>query len=67
MFVEQVAFWDEETQNYLGGIMIDKKYIICGECGGVLTIGEAVQAEDVKPYDDWVDISDNIMGGELPQ
>ena len=67
MSVEQVAFWDEEAQNFLGGIMIDKKHIICGECGGVLTIGEDVQAENVKPYGDWVDISDSIMGGEPPQ
>lgn len=67
MLIEQVAFWDYDLRKYLGGILLDRKTIICGECGGILTVGEDIQMEDVKLYQDWVDISDSIMGGELPQ
>lgn len=67
MFVEQVAFRQNPEEEFLGGLMIDKTHIICGECGGVLIVGEDVPLDQIRPYPDWVDISDNIMGGELPQ
>ena len=67
MFVEQVAFRQSPEEKFLGGIMINKTHIICGECGGVLEVGEDVPPDQILPYPDWVDISDSIVGGELPQ
>ena len=61
METKQVKFKDEEG-NILGGILVDNKYIICGCCGGVLEVEEV---EILERYNYWVNISYEIMVGEL--
>ena len=50
-----------------------RQEIICGCCGGVIDIDKLVEAgkregqkKVIFPYDSWVDLSDEIYGGELP-
>ena len=62
----QVAFWDET--HYIGGIAY-KDEIICGCCGGVVSIEEVREfaPEGVEPivvYDDWANIDEFIIDEE---
>ena len=64
----QVAFWDPDGNHYVGGIAWGSD-IICGCCGGVFAIDEVLNdaPEGVKAiidYQDWVDISIDIMGDD---
>lgn len=66
----QVKFWDEDTNDYIGGIAFEDK-IICGCCGGVIDIEDYLDyfdpdmlpSEKIIPLD-WVDISDEIKGDD---
>jgi len=65
-FYKQVKFVDRETgDTYLGGIAAydgDKLlFVICGECGGVL---EPEDVEILKEYDDWMDLTEAILGDD---
>lgn len=64
----QVAFWDYESNQYIGGIAYGAE-IICGCCGGVVEIAEVYEfvPENVKPiivYDDWEVFSNFIIKDE---
>lgn len=59
METKQVKFMDEEGEIF-GGILVDGEYIICGCCGGVIEWNEVTILEK---YNNWVNISDNIMEG----
>lgn len=60
----QVAFWDVDGDHYVGGIAFENK-IICGCCGGVISIEEVCEfaPEGIDPivvYDIWIDVSGDI-------
>ena len=63
----QVAFWDYDGQHWNGGIAYGRE-IICGCCGGIFEIDEIYEFaptninRPILPYDDWVDISAEIIG-----
>lgn len=62
----QVAYWDIDGDHYIGGIAYGDE-IICGCCGGVISIEEVIEfaPECVNPivaYDDWEDIDTFILG-----
>lgn len=62
MEIEQCRFRDKSNdEDWIGGILVDKQYIICGECGSVLLLEEYDDLE-VEVYDHWVSISEEIMG-----
>ena len=70
----QVAFFDYDNQDnprYIGGIAYQDK-IICGCCGGLVEIADIYEftpegITPIKEYADWVDIDDEICGGEKPE
>lgn len=53
----QIKFLDED-ENILGGIAYHD-FIICGCCGGVFEVGDVVI---VKAFEQWDDISSDILG-----
>ena len=64
----QVKFWDEDTNDYIGGIAFEGK-IICGCCGGVIDIEDYLDYSDpdMAPHEkiislEWMDISEEIKG-----
>ena len=59
MFAEMIEFVDNDGVKR-GGIMVDKKFIICGCCGGVFEV-EEVGWENVMMLT-WIDISEEILG-----
>lgn len=66
MITKQVCFRAEGEDAYFGGILVSKDevptdddFIICGCCGGIVTLDEV---EEMEPYDDWADASDFILG-----
>lgn len=61
MKTQQVKFHLEGEEGFLGGILIDNRYLICGCCGGVYDLTEDIVMID-EYYDDWSDISDYIYG-----
>lgn len=73
MFYEtptQVAFFDVDNNQYIGGIAY-KDEIICGCCGGIVPIEEVYEyaPDDIVPirdYSEWVDINEAICGDEKP-
>lgn len=60
MNAEQIIFEYEGTVGGLGGILIDKKTIICGCCGAIIDAND----EKVKiiKHLKWINISDEIIG-----
>ena len=63
MITKQVKFKDVCNDSIHGGILVingNDKYIICGCCGGVIEVDEDV--EIIEEYNNWVDISDSIIG-----
>ena len=40
MLTQQVKFWDDDNEEWFGGIMVDNEYIICGCCGSVYECSE---------------------------
>lgn len=62
MTAQQVSFIEVGTDNPIfGGILIDDRYIICGECGGVFDLADG-DAEIIERFPAWVDLSDEIIG-----
>ena len=69
----QVIFADPDNPGeWLCGIAY-RDEIICACCGGVFDIADVVEmAEDIgrqcaiHDYNEWNDIADDIVGGELP-
>ena len=60
----QVKFWDVETERYICGIAY-RDEIICGECGGIISIDELYEdvsdgIEVIKVYKSWVDFNEYI-------
>ena len=70
----QVMFADPENPGeWLCGIAY-RDVIICSCCGGIFHINEVIEMahEDsvncaIHVYPEWVDITDEIVGGELPE
>ena len=70
----QVVFADPDNPgDWLNGIAYHDE-IICGCCGGVFDIDDVVEmAQDIGrkcaiyEYFEWNDLSDEIVGGELPE
>ena len=70
----QVIFADPENPGeWLCGIAY-RDVIICSCCGGVFDIDEVIEMvrKDgvncaIHVYPEWVDITDEIVGGELPE
>ena len=65
MKVEQVKFKEFGTDNWVGGIVIDDRYLICGCCGGVYDLSDtddSADIEEVVRFETWVDISYEIKG-----
>ena len=66
MKVHQIKFRTEDSPvKWLGGIMVDDDYIICGCCGSVFNCdafsdGTVLEIRPLK----WVDISDAIKGDD---
>ena len=61
MLTKQCVFKDEEGTKF-GGIYVEvggDVYIICGCCGGVM---ELTDITDIKLFDDWVNIEEEIRG-----
>lgn len=56
--MKQVSFKDYDGV-VRGGILLDNDDVICGCCGGIM---ESDDIEIVKVFDDWVDISNEILG-----
>lgn len=64
----QVKFWDEDRNDYTGGIAFEGK-IICGCCGGVIDIEDYLDysdpdmlpSEKIIPLE-WINISKEIKG-----
>ena len=71
---KQVVFADPENPgDWLVGIALHHN-IICSCCGGLFDIDEVIELakEDgrnqaIYPYEDWVDITDEIAGDGLPE
>lgn len=67
----QVLFVDEDGV-WRGGIAY-RDEIICGCCGGVYEIDEVIGIapeyvqQPIHKYEYWIDISDEIRGGEVPE
>ena len=64
MFFEkptQVKFWDADNERWVGAIGY-RDEVICGCCGGVFEVDDLMGDPIVKLP--WVDISEEICGGE---
>ena len=65
----QVMFLDPDTGDWLVGIAY-RDEIICGCCGSIYEISEIydecleIVPDPVRVYQEWVDITDAIHGGE---
>ena len=68
----QVVYWDHDGEEWKSGIAY-KDEIICGCCGGIIEISEIYEfapAEigcPIHAYKEWIDITDDIKGGEMPE
>jgi hypothetical protein len=59
----QVAFIDSGSYDVKGGIYIDYlNGVICGCCGALVPLSDI---EFLSVYDDWVDLSECITGGDF--
>ena len=72
---KQVIFADPDAENitWLVGIAY-KDEVICADCGSVFEIEDIVESKDyfglqsaIHPYENWVDIAVEIIGGEFPE
>lgn len=65
MIIQQVKFRPIGEEAWQGGIYLNyhlqDSYIICGCCGGLFEMDEI---EEYSLYEDWVDISEEIIGDE---
>lgn len=72
--MKQCKFYDVEAEAFLGGILTDDDEIICGCCGGIIPRNVICMPEEKpqeeheiivkKIYDNWVDLSEEIMGSD---
>ena len=68
----QVVFYDADGDSWKSGIAYCGE-IICACCGRVIKIDEiynfapAEIAQPIFPYNNWCDITDDIIGGEMPE
>lgn len=70
----QVMYWDECEGTYVGGIAYHDE-VICAIDGIVRKISNLVedaknsqceQSYVIYEYDDWMDLTNSLCGGELP-
>ena len=67
----QVVFYDHDGDCWKSGIAYGG-IIICACCGGVIEIDEIYEfapaeiVQPIFPYHNWCDITDDIIGGEMP-
>ena len=67
----QVVFYDADGDTWKSGIAYGG-IIICACCGGVIEIDEIYEfapaeiAQPIFPYHNWCDITEDIIGGEMP-
>ena len=62
MLTRQVRFRSLDDDAYFGGILIEdgkNSYIICGCCGSVFEMDDIAE---IQEYENWVNISDEIIG-----
>lgn len=67
MDTDQIMWRDRESNKVHGGILIDKRYVICGCCGGVFDLADPKDVQIVEIihlYEDWINIDAEITGGE---
>ena len=68
----QVKFWDYDNHEWNYGIAYGDE-IICGCCGGIFEIDEVIEyGKDevqmpIHECKSWVDLSNEIYGGEEPE
>lgn len=59
--MKQVKFHEIGEDIEIGGILLDDGKIICGCCGGLF---KPEEVEIIREYAYWVDLSEEIKGGE---
>ena len=68
----QVVFYDADGDNWKSGIAY-RGEIICACYGEVIKIDEIYEfapaeiAQPIFPYHSWCDITEDIIGGEMPE
>jgi hypothetical protein len=67
----QVMFYDTDGSGEYNCGIAWGDHIICGCCGGVFEISEVIEfapegVQAIYAYDSWVDLSEEIFGGEYP-
>ena len=68
----QVVYYDVDENCWKSGIAY-KDEIICACCGGIIEISEVYEfapaeiAQPIFKYDAWCDITEDIIGGEMPE
>ena len=68
----QVVYYDVDGDCWKSGIAY-RDEIICACCGGIIEISEIYEfasaeiAQPIFPYHNWCDITDDIIGGEMPE
>ena len=68
----QVVFYDADGDNWKSGIAYCDE-IICACCGGVIEIDEIYEfapaeiVQPIFPYSNWCDITEDIIGSEMPE
>ena len=63
--VQQVSFYENDVEDaeLIGGILVDNRYLICGDCGCTWDLEEEPDAITiVERFDEWVPISIEILG-----
>ena len=70
---KQVMFADLDNPGRWNVGIAYKDEIICACCGGIFNIDEVYELADdlsienaIHPYENWCNIKDEIIGGELP-
>ena len=67
----QIVFYDHEDDCWKSGIGY-KDEVICACCGGIIEISEIYEFAPagidtpIFEYKNWCDISEDIIGGEMP-
>ena len=68
----QVIFAEPGYDKWIEGIAY-KNEVICACCGGIFTIADIYESAKengfknaIYPYEDWIDISNEILGDALP-
>ena len=70
---KQVLFKSDYSDGIHAGIQEDNGDVICACCGGVIEIDEIYEfapaeiAQPIFPYHSWCDITEDIIGGEMPE